>query len=247
MDDMARSRTLAAVALAAALLALGATPAVAAAGQDCDVTGATLTWGFKESFRAYIDGSIANGQWTTADGATYTTPEFTWHDGSGVYDPQDGTGLIQFAGSVRFTGHDGLLDTTIANPQIRLDGGSAMLLLDVAGVTMDGDPTDLTAVEFVELPVARVVGEDAVRTVDAANELTGDGAAAFPNYAVGEAFDPVELSLPVGKLCPASAPRGGDDTAADYSQAVVFSVLGGGLVVAAAAGVVVATRRRRRA
>jgi hypothetical protein len=244
---MARSRTLAAVALAAALLGVGA-PSASASVPGCLVDGATLTWGFKESFRAYIDGDIANGEWTTADGATYETPEFTWHDGSGVYDPQDGTGLIRFPGSVRFTGHDGLLDTTIANPQIRLDGGSAMLLLDVAGITMDGDPTDLTAVEFVALPVAHVVGDDAVRTVDAATELTGDGAIAFPNYAAGEAFDPVELSLPVGKLCPTSVSApGGDDTAADDSQTVVFSILGGGIVVAAAAAVVVATRRRRRA
>ena len=86
----------------------------------CVVTDATLTWGFKESFRAYIDGDIANGEWTTSGGATYETPEFTWSDGQGHYDPETGDGYVDFAGSVRFTGHDGLLDTTIADPSLNI-------------------------------------------------------------------------------------------------------------------------------
>jgi hypothetical protein len=241
MDVMARSRTAIAVALAAALLVLGAAPASAVADPECEVTGATLTWGFKESFRAYIDGAIANGEWTTADGATYETPVFTWSGGEGGYDPATRTGLVSFTGSVRFTGHGGVLDTTIANPAVRLDGGSGMLLLDVSGPTMEGDQTDLRGVEFVELPSVEVAGGDAVRTVDAATELTADGATAFPNYPAGEAFDPVELSLPVGKLCPTAAPG------VDAGQVLVLSVVGAGLAVAAAAVIVVATRRRRRA
>src|SRR5690606_24359517 len=51
----------------------------------CEVVGAALGWGFKEEFRAYVDGSIANGEWTTADGATYETPSFQWANGAGGY------------------------------------------------------------------------------------------------------------------------------------------------------------------
>ena len=250
MDAMARSRTLAAVALAAALLGAalsGATaPPASAAISGCLVSDATLNWGFKESFRAYIDGDIANGEWTTADGATYDTPLFSWTGGSGVYDPKDGTGLVSFTGSVRFTGHGGLLDTTIANPQIRFDGGSGVLLLDVSGPTMEGDPIDLTEVEFIAMPTVEVVGDDAVRSVDAGTELAADGAVAFPNYPAGDSFDRVELTLPVGKQCPTEGGAGViDDTAVDYSPTIIFSAVGAAIIAATVGGIVVATRRRR--
>ncbi len=69
---------------------------VTTAAEGCPVDDATLTWGFKETFRSYISGSIANGEWTVADGATYETPDFGWSDGTGAYDPDGGEGLIAF-------------------------------------------------------------------------------------------------------------------------------------------------------
>ena len=87
------------------------------------MTDASLTWGFKETFRSYISGTIANGEWTVADGATYETPDFGWADGVGSFDPSTGEGTISFDGSIRFTGHGGVLDTTVSNPQLRLLGG----------------------------------------------------------------------------------------------------------------------------
>jgi hypothetical protein len=209
----------------------------------CDVSDATLTWGFKESFRAYIDSDIANGEWTTADGATYTTPSFAWSGGTGRFDPATGTGYIDFTGSVRFTGHDGLLDTTIQNPTVLLQGDSGTLSLDVTGVTMDGDMVDSTDVAFVDLASAEVVGGDAVRTLDAETTLTDDGAIAFPNYAVGEAFDPVSVSMTVGKTC--STERA-DDVSDDGDPGLMGPLAGGiALALAAGAGVFFATRRRR--
>ncbi len=65
--------------------------------------------------------------------------------------PANGEGQIGFHGSIRFTGHGGVLDTTVANPQLRFLGdGDAVLLLDVVGVTQDGAPIDQKAVEFVD-------------------------------------------------------------------------------------------------
>lgn len=217
--------------------------AALAVAPGCDVSDATLTWGFKESFRAYIDSDIANGEWTTADGATYTTPSFEWSGGTGRYDPATGTGYIDFAGSVRFTGHDGLLDTTIQNPTLLLQGDSGTMLLDVTGATMDGDMVDSTDVAFVELPSIEVAGDDAVRTLDAETALRDDGAIAFPNYPVGEAFDPVSVSMTVGKTC--STERA-DDVSDDGNPALIGPLAGGvAVALAAGAGIFVATRRRR--
>src|SRR5690606_23738697 len=50
--------------------------AVSAVLTGCTVTDAELVWGYKESFRSYISGSIAHGEWTVADGAAYETPNF---------------------------------------------------------------------------------------------------------------------------------------------------------------------------
>ncbi|MEO8262735.1 MAG: HtaA domain-containing protein [Pseudolysinimonas sp.] len=225
------------------ILVPGVLATLVAIAPGCDVSGATLDWGFKESFRAYIASDIANGEWTTADGATYETPSFSWTDGTGRWDPATGQGYIDFTGSVRFTGHDGLLDTTIANPTLLLNGDSGTLLLDVTGATMDGDMIDSLDVSFVDLPELAVAGDDAVRTVDAATALSADGEIAFPNYPAGEAFDPVSVTLNVGKTC--STERA-DDVADDGNPALMGPLAGGiALALVAGAGVFFATRRRR--
>ncbi|WP_395640167.1 HtaA domain-containing protein [Pseudolysinimonas sp.] len=170
----------------------------------CEVEGAELTWGFKESFRAYIDGSIANGEWTTADGADYETPVFTWATGSGGYDAETGDADLAFTGSVRFTGHGGVLDTTIANPRVVIDGDRAVLLLDVTGTTQDGTPVSSAGIEFAELDLAdaeQVGGGDLVAFTGIPAVLTDAGAAAFGTYPAGEALDPIDLSITVDPAC----------------------------------------------
>src|SRR5690606_7451077 len=109
---------------------------IKAAG-SCTISDATLTWGFKESFRAYLTSSIAHGEWIVSDGAAYETPEFSWH-GTGSLDPATQRGDLAFEGSVLFWGHDGALQTTIANPRVVLGVDGAVLLLDVTGTTQDG-------------------------------------------------------------------------------------------------------------
>jgi hypothetical protein len=198
---------LGAVALAASAL-LAATPASAAAAavaaEACTVEGATLDWGFKESFRAYIDGSIANGEWTTADGASYATPIFTWSNGTAVIDEVANTAEVSFAGSVHFTGHDGLLDTTVANPTVLVAAdGSATLLLDVSGPTMQGDDIDEAGVEFLtgEVDPDSVEASGDQSLLIPAPTLTTDGSTAFPNYEAGTAFDDVTVGIPATADC----------------------------------------------
>lgn len=184
-------------------------------GAACQLTDARLTWGFKESFRAYVTGSIADGEWTTSGDAGYRTPSFSWANGSGAVDPASGAGRVAFSGAVRFTGHRGAMDTTIANPAVRLDSATrAVLVLDVSGVSMDeamaggSERTTSTAVEFVELDLAAgtVTRADAAVTVTGIPAiLTAAGQAAFSNYTAGTAFDPVSLTYTEAAGCGASA------------------------------------------
>jgi hypothetical protein len=215
--------------LAALLVFAPAAPAAAAA--DCDVDDATLTWGFKESFRSYISGTIANGEWTVADGATYETPNFGFDGGTGSY---DGNGSLAFDGSIRFTGHGGILDTTVANPELRFDGGSAALYLDVRGTTQQGDAVDEPGVEFASIDLAGHLESTAgdVSIVDAPATLTDDGAAAFGTYESGEALDPITVSFTTGEDC-AAAP----------APIWLFGVL---VILVVAAGTVGLMLRRRR-
>ena len=201
-------RRLLSAVLVAGALALVAPSAALAAPQAvpyCAVVSAQLDWGFKESFRAYIDGSIANGEWTVADGAEYETPTFSFTTDEGGFDAWSPRGSVAFPGSVRFTGHGGILDTTIANPVLEFRGdGSAVLLLDVSGPTMEGDQVAVTAAEFVEVDLTgqHLEPVDGVIELDAApTTLTAAGAEAFPNYEAGTAFDPVSARIDIGD-CP---------------------------------------------
>jgi hypothetical protein len=187
----------------AALATLGTNPVAQAA---CTIEDASLDWGFKESFRAYISGSIAHGEWTVADGATYATPLFGWSDGSGAL--PDGSGEVSFSGSVRFSGHDGILDTTVANPTVRIvDRESAMLLLDVTGTTQQGEPVDASQVEFAELELPpATVAADRTTFVDVPAVLTASGAEAFGTYEAGTELDPLTLSYVAPADCELASP-----------------------------------------
>lgn len=181
----------------------------------CQVTGAALKWGFKESFRAYVSGSIANGDWTTSDGAEYRTPEFGWPTGSGAVDPAAGSGELAFKGAITFTGHKGALNTRIADPVVRfVHAESAVLELDYSGTTMDAAMAGSAEVDraddvpFVELDL--VAGRtsrdgDQVTITDIPTRLTAQGSAAFPNYEAGTAFDKLTVSYQLSADCAAAA------------------------------------------
>lgn len=186
-----------ALAAAALVAALTAAPA-----SDCGVQDATLDWGFKESFRSYISGSIANGEWTVADGASYETPSFGWSGAEGSYD--GGEGEVAFTGSITFTGHGGILNTTVSDPRIEFDGDTALLYLDVVGTTQAGEEVASEDVPFATLDLADRVSSNGMVTVTAPAVLTSDGAAAFGTYEAGEELDPVSVSFTVPEECSAA-------------------------------------------
>lgn len=278
--------------LAAASIVLGAaTPALAigdvtsvrsersaasASPSACTITDATITWGFKESFRSYISGSIAKGAWEPFGGVGYETPAFTWSGGTGSYDPEAGTGTISFPGGIRFTGHGGLLDSTVQNAVLDLAPASGRVVVDLAGVSMEsalaGDDTVVTTpqVPLVTVDLAGLqstVSGDALTlaATDAATAITDEGYAAFGNYETGTAFDPLSFTAsgvcaaptptaepaPVVEASPAAdAAEGGDDENESGGALPIafFAAIGGALVatIGGTTAAVVASRRKRR-
>lgn len=237
-----------------------------AALDGCTVARADLAWGFKESFRSYISGSIAHGDWSVGDGVAYETPEFRWTTSTGTLDVAELTGEVPFSGAVTFTGHDGLLNTTIANPTIRFTGRDiAYLLLDVSGVTMDDalagntqNVQTVSQVSFAKLDLAAgeiVASENGaeITLTDVPSAITAAGYAAFPNYEEGTAFDSLDLTVSTRTDCgtpPAAsghaAPAAIMPVRADGDPVAVWVWwAGGGLLAAVAIGAVIAVMRRR--
>lgn len=254
-----------AIALAASLLAVptgaGATERT---DETCAVTGGSLTWGFKESFRSYISGTIAKGSWEPIGGASYATPVFSWPATGGSVDPVTGEGSVSFGGGVRFTGHNGLLDTTIAQPTLVSDSAGAHLLLDVSGLSMDdalAGATDqvhtATQVDFVALDLAAVAPTTTATGMSATEvptALTADGYAQFGNYETGAAFDPISFDLTLECADPEPSAAASPDpsptaVAAESAEEASTPAWGWGIgaavaVAAAAATVIIAAVRR---
>ena len=200
-----RAATLGGIALAGSMI-LAPAAAMAqplateeAAADACTVTGGTLDWGVKESFRAYISGNIAHGSWDTSDGADYETPNFRWSGATGEIDPETGDGTVSFAGAVHFTGHDGVLDLVLANPRIEFEDGEAALLIDSKSNDMEGN----LAVDAKQQWVGDVTVKDPIapkgdqlELADLPAKLTNEGAKAFAGfYEAGAELDPLSLSL----------------------------------------------------
>ncbi|MBC9936649.1 MULTISPECIES: HtaA domain-containing protein [unclassified Leucobacter] len=186
-------------AVAAPLVASPAAgPLAAEMGVGCTVSDASLEWGIIERWRAYITGTIANGDWTLKDGVEYETPAFRWAAGSGAIEA-DGSGSIGFTGGVLFAGHEGLLQLDVANPTLELVSPTeAYLLLDLASTKQTGEPdVTLPQVRAVKLDLAGriVVNGVTLEIVDAPGRFTAEGASAFGGfYAAGEEVDPLSLT-----------------------------------------------------
>lgn len=158
-----------------------------------EVTSARLDWGLKQSFRNYVRGPIAHGSWTL-DGVT---GEFRWETVTAA-DYADGAGQVAYSGGVRFTGHDGQLDLTISQPQVRFASGSAELLLDVRSKSLEtGEFVELDDVVFATLGTAAPTVTDNVVTYTALPAtLTEEGAAGFAGfYEAGTELDPVTVTI----------------------------------------------------
>lgn len=163
----------------------------------CVAQDATLTWGFKESFRAYLDSTIAHGEWIVSEDVVDDRGIFTWSDGVASLD-EGPVGTVSFIGSLRFTGHEGVLDTTLFNPVIEFAADGTYLVLDIEGDTQSGVAVSARGVRFATLDLAAATVREVGGTVvleDIPATLTEGGSEAFGTYPAGEAMDPVTLSI----------------------------------------------------
>jgi hypothetical protein len=190
-----------------ALLSLSSAPVALLAEGECQVLESEITWGFKESFRSYISGAIALGQWTTSGDVDYTTPVFIVSGGEGALAPDRSSGSVAFEGELLFEGHGGILRTSLGDPTLTLQGPrQATLVFDVTGDTMDMVSVSTDDVEFVTLEWSAgdesldiATGEWVVTGAKAT--LTTAGSNAFGTYPAGEEFDPLDLRLVVASSC----------------------------------------------
>ena len=208
------SRTSTAAALLAGALAaatlLGGPTASAGTNAvdtvDAKVKKGTLGWGIKESFRAYVEGPIADG------GIEVTRPAireddgtFTWKKGRGKADAAADTAKITFKGTVYFYGHDEgtgpTLEIYVDKPRLVIDGANSVLVADVSS-RLGSDLVEYPGVELVTIDAAGLDLEPnrkgIVKVSGLATTLTAPGAEAFAGfYEPGTAFDPISAKFKI--------------------------------------------------
>ncbi|MDR2255263.1 MAG: HtaA domain-containing protein [Arthrobacter sp.] len=200
--------------------------------------GVSLSWGVKSSFVSYVKGGIAKGKVTTGGGAVATGSGFSWGAGSGSLS-ENGTGTVSFPGSVRFTGHDGLMDTTLSGLRVQVTGsGTAVLIANVKSQDMEGKDLSASNVTFANVKFS---GGSASGFSGASVTLTAAGAKSFAGfYNAGQAMDSMTLS--VGKasaattkvVCGDLANTGVDNTANLVGTAGLLALLGAAAITLAA-------------
>ncbi len=134
------------------------------------VPGGSLRWAISSKFASYITGGIAQGSISVSDGATRSGSQFQFGQTvGGDFDVKTGLGSVVYRGSVRFTGHHGVLDVTVSNPQIRItSAGAATLFVTSGGAQVPFATLDLSR-------AARVSANGAVTYTAAPASLTAAG------------------------------------------------------------------------
>lgn len=195
------------------LMGAGATSASAQGPPPITLTGGQADWGLKASFRSYIAGPIAHGTTTASDGATVNSDgTFRFTLVSGSYNLSTHAVTSQFDGTVRFVGHNGLLDLTLSDPRIETAGDTGKLFLDARSRSLTtGAFEDFDDVEFAALDLtgsAVVPSGTQISISPIASTLTADGAAAFAGfYAADTVLDPVAMNVSFAPPTQPSTPQ----------------------------------------
>ncbi|MFJ6566847.1 HtaA domain-containing protein [Streptomyces sp. NPDC091292] len=167
---------------------------------------AAVDWGVRRTFREYVTGSIADGKWTLTAGAQDGGALFRFPRGEGTY--REKTLDARFAGTVRFTGKQGL-DLALSKVAVTTKGDRGTLYADVASKEFSGKKVPLVTFDTGGLKSA----DGLVTVVEAPAELTARGAEAFGGmYRAGTAMDPVSLAVALdsGAALPALPDLGSD-------------------------------------
>ncbi|MBV7363166.1 HtaA domain-containing protein [Actinomycetaceae bacterium TAE3-ERU4] len=196
------------LSLAAATLATGpANTAVAAESstttkQVCEdsktefnLAGGKLSWGVRDSYRRYLKG-LAHGDWNLKEGAEFTDDQFTFPQTGGNYNAQTHSGELTFAGKVHFTGHGGVLDTTLENPILKFNGNKGTLSFEVTSKTMDGQKHAKKRMNVVTLQMANpsMAGSTISLSATSTLEKEADTVAFNGAYASDPGMSPVKAT-----------------------------------------------------
>ncbi|WP_182355099.1 HtaA domain-containing protein [Flaviflexus huanghaiensis] len=167
------------------------------------VTSGTLQWGVRQSFTTYIRSAIAGGGWTTSGGASWNGSTFVFPARGGLYNTAARSGEIHYGGTVSFSGHDDVLQLTMSNPSIVINGNTASLYLTVRSSSMDGVAKDHGRVHFANLTLSNVQSSNqALSFTTSSAVLTAAGAEAFAGfYEAGTDLAPLTVSV---NLAPAT-------------------------------------------
>ncbi|MCF3123165.1 HtaA domain-containing protein [Streptomyces arenae] len=155
---------------------------------------AAVDWGVRRTFREYVTGPIAKGEWKLSAGARDGGALFRFPEGKGTYDEKKRTLDADFAGAVRFTGAHGL-DLTLSEVAVEVEDGKGTLSADVdskgdRGVALKNAPLITFAAGELK-PKGGLVA-----LTEVPSELTADGAKAFGGmYKAGSAMDPLSLAV----------------------------------------------------
>jgi hypothetical protein len=165
-----------------------------------NVVSGSLSWGVKQSFNNYVNGPIARGNISLSDGATQNSDaSFRFPAGAGgTYDAAAQSITASFNGRVRYTGHEGELDLSLANLKVQVTGSTGVLRADVTNKT-EGQLQSHPNTEFVTLNLAGispVQTGDTVRWSNIPTALTAGGATVFGGfYQAGQVMDPLTITL----------------------------------------------------
>ncbi|MEU1887436.1 HtaA domain-containing protein [Micromonospora sp. WMMD987] len=196
-----RAARWAAVALLGASAALvGVAPAQAA---GADLRSGSLTWGFKASFRAYLNTGNGNPPIAASEGASINGDgTFTFPVKGGTYDADTGALDARYGGKIVFSYPAHFFTISLANPTIVVSGGTAAVTADVDLLTTAAEPVSVRQATIATIAVTDGNPGGSGGTVtatDLAATLTAEGASAFNGfYSAGSALDPLSFTASTG-------------------------------------------------
>lgn len=155
-----------------------------------EFTGAIVDWGVRRTYREYVTGDIAEGEWELADGAQDGGALFRFTQGEGSHTKRKLAAT--FDGSIHFSGND--LDLRLSKLAVSVSGDKGKLSATVAS----GGDTD-KGVVLVTFTADSLKPTDGLLLFDQVpTTLTTEGAKAFGDlYPKGTDMDPITVAVPL--------------------------------------------------
>lgn len=181
-------------------------PAAQAEDAAATITGGTISWGLKDTFRSYLTGPIAGGVVTATAPAADDGHQTTFANADGTWSTSSASAAAE--GSVSFYGHHGSLNFSISKPRVVVSEGTAQLVVNA--VSSDAVVLDNLALADLDLSGAVTTSATSITITDAPAKLTEVGRQLFAYqgsmfYAAGEALDSVDAQFSLAPAHTAAA------------------------------------------